>query len=101
VSYRVVIPRSIPFGESNRVQREVWKRGYGTRIAGRDSAQPDQVVVEFLQMVEELPDPADVPVLEQDLERLLSGARIHSPFMGRGGWVETVQNRPVARKHSA
>jgi hypothetical protein len=100
MAYRVVIPRSIPFGDSNRVQREVWKRGYSTRLAGRDDAQPDHLVVEFLRMVDELPEPADVPALEQDLEALLSGARIHAPFIGRGGWVETVQNRPT-RKHVA
>jgi hypothetical protein len=100
MAYRVVIPRSIPFGDSNRVQREVWKRGYSTRLAGRDDAQPDHLVVEFLRMVDELPEPADVPALEHDLEALLSGARIHAPFMGRGGWVETVQNRPT-RKHVA
>ena len=101
MAYRVVIPRSIPFDESNRVQREVWKRGYSTRIAGRDTARPGQVVVEFLRMVEELPDPADVPGLEDDLERVLSGGRIHAPFMGRGGWVETVQNRPPGRPRLA
>jgi hypothetical protein len=83
------------------VQREVWKRGYSTRLAGRDTTQPDQIVVEFLRMVEELPEPADVPALERDLEQLLSGNRIHAPFQGRGGWVETVQQRPVARKRIA
>lgn len=101
MAYRVVIPRSIPFDESNRVQREVWKRGYSTRLAGRDAARPGQVVVEFLRMVDELPDPADVPGLEDDLERVLSGGRIHAPFMGRGGWVETVQHRPAARPRIA
>lgn len=99
MSYRVVIPRSIPFGESNRVQREVWKRGYSTRLAGRDSAHPDHLVVEFLRVLDELPDPAEVPELERDLEALLSGDRIRAPFAGRGGWVETVQ-RP-AHKRSA
>jgi hypothetical protein len=100
VTYRVVIPRSIPFDDSNRVQREVWRRGYSTRLAGRDTAQPDHLVVEFLRMVEELPEPADVPELEHELEQLLSGSRIHAPFMGRGGWVETVQ-RPAPRKRIA
>jgi hypothetical protein len=99
VSYRVVIPRSIPFDDSNRVQREVWKRGYSTRLAGRDTARPDHLVVEFLRVVDELPDPTEVPGLERDLERLLGGTRIHSAFGGRGGWVETVQRPP--RKHSA
>jgi len=98
VAYRVVIPRSIPFGESNRVQQAVWKRMAGSSIAGRDAAAPDQVVVEFLRMVDELPEPADVPALEQDLERLLSSSRIDAPFMGRGGWVETVQNRPARKR---
>ena len=101
MTYRVVIPRSIPFADSNRIQREVWRRGYSTRLAGRDVAQPDHLVVEFLRLVDELPEPADVPALEQDLETLLSGNRIHAPFMGRGGWVETVQNRPRATKRSA
>jgi hypothetical protein len=102
MAYRVVIPRSIPFDDSNRVQREVWKRGYSTRLAGRDVAQPDHLVVEFLRTVDELPEPGEVPGLEQDLERILSGGRIHAPFMGRGGWVETVQNRPPrATKRSA
>jgi hypothetical protein len=97
VTYRVVIPRSIPFDDSNRVQREVWKRGYSTRLAGRDAAQPDHLVVEFLRMVDELPEPAEVPALERDLERLLSGSRINAPFAGRGGWVETVQ-RPARKR---
>jgi hypothetical protein len=101
VTYRVVIPRSIPFDDSNRIQREVWKRGYSTRTAGRDIAQPDHLVVEFLRLVDELPEPADVPALEHDLEALLSGNRINSPFMGRGGWVETVQNRPTPRRRIA
>jgi hypothetical protein len=94
VSYRVVIPRSIPFDDSNRVQREVWKRGYSTRLAGRDAAVPGHLVVEFLRMVDDLPDPGEVPGLERDLEHLLSGTRINAPFAGRGSWVETVQQRP-------
>lgn len=95
VSYRVVIPRSIPFDDSNRVQREVWKRGYSTRLAGRDAAVPGHLIVEFLRMVDDLPDPGDVAGLEQDLERVLSGRRINAPFAGRGSWVETVQqHRP-------
>lgn len=97
MSYRVVIPRSIPFDESNRVQREVWKRGYSTRLAGRDRGRPGQVVVEFLRLVDELPEPAEVPALERDLEQVLAGARIRAVFAGSGGWVETVQDRPVAR----
>lgn len=101
MTYRVVIPRSIPFADSNRIQREVWRRGYSTRLAGRDVAQPDHLVVEFLRLVDELPEPSDVPELEHDLESLLSGKRIQTPFMGRGGWVETVQNRPRATKRSA
>lgn len=99
MSYRVVIPRSIPAAESNRVQREVWKRGYGTRIAGRDVAQPDRMVVEFLRIVEELPEPRDVPAMERDLETVLAGKRIGAPFAGTGAWLETVQRPP--RKHSA
>ena len=98
MSYRVVIPRSIPFDESNRVQREVWKRGYSTRLAGRDRGRPGHLVVEFLRLVDELPDPADVPALERDLERVRAGGRIRAPFAGTGGWVETVQDRPVARR---
>jgi hypothetical protein len=97
VTYRVVIPRSIPFDDSNRVQREVWKRGYGTRLAGRDTARPGHLVVEFLRLVEELPEPAEVPALERDLERLLAGGRIRCAFAGTGGWVETVPDRPHAR----
>ena len=96
MSYRVVIPRSIPFGESNRVQQAVWKRGYGTRFAGRDAAKPDHLVVEFLRIVNDLPDPADVMGLEHDLEALLSGKRVAADFAGRGAWLETVQ-RPPAR----
>ena len=99
MSYRVVMPRTIPFDDSNRVQREVWKRGYSTRLAGRDVARPDHLVVEFLRAVEELPEPADVPAHEVDLDRLLGGARINSAFSGRGAWVETVQRPP--RKRSA
>ena len=66
VSYRVVIPRSIPFDDANRVQREVWKRGYSTRLAGRDTAVPGHQVVEFLRMIDDLPDPGDVSGMEQD-----------------------------------
>jgi hypothetical protein len=99
MTYRVVMPRTIPFDDSNRVQREVWKRGYSTRLAGRDVAQPDRLVVEFLRAVDELPEPAEVPAHERDLESLLGGARIHSAFGGTGAWVETVQRPP--RKHSA
>jgi hypothetical protein len=98
VAYRVVIPRSIPFDDSNRVQREVWKRGYSTRLAGRDRGRPGNLVVEFLRLVDELPEPAEVPALERDLERVLAGGRIRAPFAGTGGWVETVQNRPTARR---
>lgn len=98
MTYRVVIPRSIPFDDSNRVQREVWKRGYSTRLAGRDTGRPGHLVVEFLRLVDELPEPAEVPALERDLERVLAGGRIHAPFAGTGGWVETVQTRPVARR---
>jgi hypothetical protein len=97
MTYRVVIPRSIPATDSNRVQREVWKRGYSTRLAGRDTATPGRQVVEFLRLVEELPEPSAVPALEQDLEALLSGARINAPFSGHGGWVETVQRPPRKR----
>ena len=96
--YRVVIPRSIPFDDSNRVQREVWKRGYSTRLAGRDVAHPGHLVVEFLRAVDELPEPADVPALERDLERVLGGGRIQAAFVGSGVWIETVQNRPAARR---
>ena len=92
MTYRVVIPRSIPFGDSNRVQREVWKRGYGTRLAGRDAARPDHRVVEFLRMIDELPEPADVAALEHDLERLLGGAAVDAAFTGTGIWIETVRD---------
>jgi hypothetical protein len=97
VSYRIVIPRSIPFEESNRVQREVWKRGYGTRLAGRDTAHPERLVVEFLRVVEELPDPTEVGGLEHDLEAVLGGKRVNAPYAGSGAWLETVQ-RPARRR---
>jgi hypothetical protein len=98
MAYRVVIPRSIPFDDSNRVQREVWKRGWSTRLAGRDSARPDSLVVEFLRTLEELPEPSEVPGLEQDLERVLAGGRIKAPFAGHGSWIETVQVRPPRKR---
>jgi hypothetical protein len=98
VSYRVVIPRSIPFEESNRVQREVWKRGYGTRLAGRDRAHPERLVVEFLRLVDELPDPTEVGGLEHDLEAVLAGKRVNAPYAGSGAWLETVQRPAKARK---
>ena len=98
VSYRVVIPRSIPVAESNRVQQAVWKRGYGTRLAGRDAARPGTLVVEFLRVVEELPEPAEVPALERDLESVLSGARVQAVFAGSGAWLETVQRPPRRRR---
>jgi hypothetical protein len=99
VSYRIVIPRSIPFAESNRVQREVWKRGYGTRLAGRDTADPERLVVEFLRVVEELPEPTEVGGLEHDLEAVLAGKRVNVLSAGSGAWLETVQ-RPVRRKRA-
>jgi hypothetical protein len=99
MTYRVVIPRSIPLADANRVQREVWRRGYSTRLAGRDTTRPGHQVIEFLRLVEELPEPADVPEMAQELERLLSGERINAAILGRGGWVETVQRPP--RKHIA
>lgn len=98
MSYRIVIPRSIPFGDSNRAQQMAWKRGYSTRLAGRDTEQPGNQVVEFLRMVDELPDPSEVPALERDLEQLLSDKRVHAPFAGAGAWLESVQNRPVRRR---
>ncbi len=101
MSYRVVIPRTIPVAESNRVQREVWKRGYGTRLAGRDVGQPDRLVVEFLRIVEELPEPGDVPDMERDLETVLAGTRIAARFAGTGAWLETVQRPPRKRPAGA
>ena len=98
MSYRVVIPRSIPFDDANRVQREVWKRGYSTRLAGRDTKVPGHQVVEFLRMIDDLPDPGDVSGMERDLERVLSGGRINAPFAGRGSWIETVQQRPPRKR---
>lgn len=94
MSYRVVIPRTIPFAESNRVQREAWKRGYGTRLAGRDATKSGEVVVEFLRIVEELPEPAALSELETALERALADTRIHARFAGHGAWLETVQRPP-------
>ena len=93
----VVIPRSIPFAEANRVQQAVWKRGYSTRLAGRDQADPGSQVVEFLQIVDELPDPSEVAGLEQRLEAVLTGKRVQTEFAGSGAWLETVQNRPGRR----
>lgn len=97
VSYRVVIPRSIPVDDANRVQQAVWKRGYSTRLGARDAADPGNRVVEFLRMVDELPDPSEVPRLERDLEELLAGTRVHTRFTGAGGWVETVRRPPRSR----
>ena len=97
MSYRVVIPRSIPFAESNRVQQAVWKRGYGTRLAGRDKTDPGSQVVEFLRVVDELPDPSEVHGLERELEAVLEGKRVQAPFAGTGAWLETIQNRPARR----
>lgn len=91
-----MIPRSIPFEESNRVQQAVWKRGYGTRLAGRDASRPGRMVVEFLRVVEELPEPSEVPAIERDLETLLNGPRVAAPFTGSGAWLETVQ-RPTRK----
>ncbi len=95
--YRLVIPRSIPSAESNRVQQAVWKRGYGTRLAGRDAKRPGSTVVEFLRVVEDLPEPGDVRGLEHDLEAVLAGKRVETPFAGTGAWVETVQRPPRKR----
>ena len=92
-----MIPRSIPFAESNRVQQAVWKRGYSTRLAGRDQADPTSQVVEFLQIVDELPEPGEVHGLEQQLEAVLTGKRVQTEFAGSGAWLETVQNRPPRR----
>lgn len=98
MSFRIVIPRSIPFGDSNRAQQVAWKRGYSTRLAGRDTEQPGSQVVEFLRLVDELPDPSQVPALERDLEQLLSGKRIDAKTTGAAAWLESVQNRPVRRR---
>ena len=92
-----MIPRSIPAAEANRVQQAVWKRGYGTRLGGRDAAHPGSRVVEFLQLVDELPEPSEVRGLEERLEAVLTGGRVQTDFTGSGAWLETVQNRPGRR----
>ncbi|MFD1720457.1 hypothetical protein [Amnibacterium endophyticum] len=101
MSYRVVIPRSIPFADANRVQQAVWKRGYSTRLAGRDTTDPKRQIVEFLRLVDELPDPGEVGGLANDLESVLSSKRVDSDFAGTGAWLETVQNRAPRRRATA
>lgn len=91
VSYRVVIPRSIPFSQSNRVQEAAWKRGYGTRLAGRDPGTPADIVVEFLKQVEELPPPTAVRAYEESLETVLTSKTVNAAFTGSGAWLETVR----------
>ena len=101
VSYRVVVPRSIPFDDANRVQQAVWRRGWSTRLAGRDAADPKRQIVEFLRLLDELPDPGDVGGLAADLETVLSSKRLETDFAGTGAWLETVQNRPPRRRRAA
>lgn len=91
--YRVVMPRSIPFAESNRVQQAAWKRGYSIRLAGRDPKSPAAVVVEFLKSVDELPAPESVRDFEHALEAALASKSIAAQFGGRGAWLETVRER--------
>lgn len=97
MSYRVVIPRRIPAADANRVQAAVWKRGYGTRLGERDAADPGSRTVEFLRLVDELPEPADVRSLEDELEAVLTGGRVQAEFAGSGAWLETVQDRSPRR----
>lgn len=96
MSYRVVIPRSIPFGDSNRVQQAMWRRGYSTRLAGRDTVDHGRVVVEFLRVVSDLPEPGAVGGLAAELESALSAKAVHAEFAGHGAWLETIQ-RPLKR----
>ena len=90
MKYRVVIPRTVASAESNKIQQVAWRRGYGTRIAGR---APGSVVVEFLEPIDELPDPSEIRAHEDALERVLSPKQTGAAFSGRGAWLETVQNR--------
>ena len=91
--FRVVIPRSIPTTEANRVQQAVWRRGYSTRLAGRNTGTREQLV-EFLRTVHELPDPGEVAGFEHDLERILTAGRAATTFTGTGAWLETITSRP-------
>jgi hypothetical protein len=95
------MPRTIPFSESNRVQQAAWKRGYGTRLAGRDTAHPGEIVVEFLRVVDEMPEPAALGELESALERALATGRDHATVAGHGSWLETIQRPPRKTPHLA
>lgn len=98
-AYRVVMPRSLPFAESNRVQRESWRRGYSTRLDGRDAAVPGNQVVEFMRIVEELPDPTEVSTLAEELDVFLErrDARATLPTGRDRLWVEPVRDHQPHR----
>ena len=100
VQYRLVIPRVIPFSQSNRVQQAAWKKGYGTRLAGRDGAKPTAVVVEFLRVIDQLPEPSEVGDLEHALEEILGSDAVAASFTGSGAWIETVAIRPPSKDKS-
>lgn len=85
-----MIPRTVASVESNRVQQVAWRRGYGTRIASRSAGT---VVVEFLEPIDELPEPAELLTHEAALERVLESKQGGATFTGRGAWLETVQTR--------
>jgi hypothetical protein len=82
------------------VQQAAWKKGYGTRLAGRDGEQPTAVVVEFLRVIDQLPEPSEVGNLEHALEELLGSNAVSATFTGRGAWIETLESRRSPRSES-
>lgn len=79
------------------MQQEAWKKGYGTRLAGRDREKPTAVVVEFLRVIDQLPEPSEVGNLERALEELLRSNAVSATFTGRGAWIETLESRRPSR----
>ena len=97
MNYRVVMPRSVDAALSNRVQRDAWRRGYGTRLAGRAS---DGTIVEFLRLVDELPDPTEVASFATALDSFLDhvGANARMAPATPALWVETVTAKAQRRE---
>ena len=97
MSVRLVMPRELPFAESNAVQQRAWRAGYSTRGGLRDPARRGSVLVEFLRVLPELPAPEDVAGLEADLDRLLD--RLEVPQgQRRRAWLEDVPERRISSR---
>lgn len=94
---RLVMPRSLPFGESNKVQQRAWRAGYSTRSGLRDKAGRGSILVEFLRVLPELPAPEDVAGLEAELDVLLARLDVECASR-RSAWLEDVPERRISTR---